>query len=199
MKKQLALALALAALPMAAFAAEPSYTYVEAGWARLNVDVDDVGDADFDGFQVRGSVEAGKDFHFFGSYGSTNNDDAGVDVDFDELQVGVGYHYPLGNGSTDLIAEVGYLRQEIDADGIGDADADGARVSVGFRSAFNDRFEGYIKGSYNGGDFDGHFSGLVGAQVKFNQTWGLVGEIEAGEMGDGVDATKYLVGVRASF
>lgn len=198
MKKQLALALALAALPLTALAAEPNYTYVEAGWARLNVDADGIGDVDFDGFQVRGSVEAGKDFHFFGSYGSTTNDDAGIDVDVDELQLGVGYHYPLGNGSTDLIAEVGYLRQEIDAGDFVDGKADGYRASVGFRSAFNDRFEGYVKGSYSGGDFDG-FSGLVGAQVKFNQTWGLVGEIEAGEIDDGVDATKYLVGIRASF
>ena len=197
MKKQLVLALALAALPLTAFAAEPGYTYLEAGYARLNIDVDDVGDADFDGFQVRGSVEAGKDFHFFGSYGSATNDDAGIDLDFSELQLGVGYHYPLSD-STDVLAEIGYLRQELDVDEFGDADADGYRASVGFRSAFNENFEGYVKGSYSGGDFDG-FSALVGAQVKFNPTWGLVGELEAGEMGEGVDATKYLIGVRASF
>ncbi len=197
MKKQFALALALATMSFGAAAAEPNYTYLEGGFARLNLDVGGVGDADFDGFQVRGSVEAGKDFHFFGSYGSTNNDDAGIDVDFDELQVGLGYHYPLSD-STDLLAEIGYIKQEIDVEAFGDADADGYRASVGFRSAFNDHFEGYVKGSYNGGDFDG-FSGTVGAQVKFNQTWGLVGEIEAGEMDDELDATKYLIGVRASF
>jgi len=76
-------------------------------------------------------------------------------------------------------------------------------VSAGFRGQSGDLLEGWIKASYTtGGDFDGTFSGQLGAQVRFNPTWGLVGEVEVGEF-DGedfdLDAVKYLVGVRASF
>jgi len=199
MKKHLVLALALAATPFAASAGELSYNYIEGGYARANVDVDGVGDLDFDGFQLRGSAELGESFHLFGGYALTRNDEAGVDVDFSEAQVGFGYHMDIAE-HTDFLAEIAYLRQEIDADDFGSADATGGRVSLGLRGNFNDNFEGYVKASYNdGGDFDGSFSGLVGAQVKFNQTWGIVGEIEAGELGEGVDATKYMIGLRASF
>lgn len=200
--KRLVLAAALAAT--SSFAVQASellnYNYIEGGYARTNIDVDGVGDADFDGFQIRGSAELGESFYLFGGYGSTRNDDAGVDIDFDELQGGVGYRVPVGQMAADFLAEAAYLRQEIDADDIANASASGGRISVGFRGAMSEHFEGYAKASYNnGGDFDGSFSGLVGMQFKFAETWGIVGEIEAGELGDGVDVTKYLIGLRASF
>lgn len=200
--KRLVLAAALAAT--SSFAVQASellnYNYIEGGYARTNIDVDGVGDADFDGFQIRGSAAVGESVYLFGGYGSTRNDDAGIDVDFDEFQGGVGYRVPVGQMAADFLAEVAYLRQEIDADDVASGSASGGRVSVGFRGAMSQRFEGYAKASYNnGGDFDGSFSGLVGMQFKFAETWGIVGEIEAGELGDGVDVTKYLIGVRASF
>ena len=40
----------------------------------------------------------------------------------------------------------------------------------------------------------GDFTATVGAQYKFSRTWGVVGEIEAGDGGE-----TYLVGLRASF
>ena len=49
---------------------------------------------------------------------------------------------------------------------------------------------GYLDGS----NLSGSFVGDLGGQVKFNATWGLVGEIEVIE-----DVTRYSVGVRASF
>lgn len=199
MKKQIALAIALAVAPFAASAGELNYSYVEGGFARTNIDVDGVGDADFDGAQLRGSAGINDSFYVFAGYGSTNNDDAGVDVDFNEGQIGLGYHFGLSD-RVDLIAELGAIRQEIDSNAFGGAKADGGRASVGIRGELADNFEGWVKASYtDGGDFDGGFSGLVGAQLKFNATWGLVGEIEAGEASDDVDVTKYLIGLRASF
>lgn len=193
MKKQLALALALAVAPFAASAGELSYSYVEGGYARVNVDAGGFGDFDFDGVQLRGSAAVADNVYLFGGYGSVTNDDYGVDFDFTELQLGVGYRHELSIRA-DFIAEVGYLRQELEAQG-DSIDAAGGRVSVGFRGALSDNFEGLVKASYtDGGDFDGDFSVTAGALVKFNPTWGLVGEIEAGE-----DVTKYLLGVRASF
>ena len=61
-------------------------------------------------------------------------------------------------------------------------DGDDGRVSVGVRHMFADSFEGWIKGHYTDGDFyDGSFSASIGGQFKFNPTWGVVGEVEAGD------------------
>lgn len=194
MKKHLALALALAAAPFAAAAGELSYTYVEGGYTQLDFDVDGAEDFDMDGGQVRGSVALGESFYLHGGYGRVNEDVSGMDVDLDEVQAGVGYRMPVGERA-DFIAELAYVRLSLEADAFGDEDAEGGRASVGFRGAFNDRFEGYVKANYvNGGDFAEDFSGTLGALVKFNPMWGIVGEVEAGD-----DAQKYLIGVRASF
>jgi hypothetical protein len=51
------------------------------------------------------------------------------------------------------------------------------------------------KGHYTDGDFyDGSFSASIGGQFKFNPTWGVVGEIEAGD-----DLSTFMIGARASF
>lgn len=194
MKKLLVLALALAAAPFAAAQAdELNYNYVEGGYATLDLDFAG-GDLDFDGLQLRGSAAISDSLYVHGGYGSVTNDDAGFDLDFNETQLGLGYRFGLSDRA-DLVSELSYVRQELDADFNGNMKADGGRISVGVRALLADNFEGWAKGSYtDGGDFDGDFSGTVGALVKFNPSWGLVGEIEAGE-----DLTKYLIGVRASF
>lgn len=190
MKKSLVLAALLAAAPFAATAGELNYNYVELGYA--NVDVDGV-DLDFDGFQLRGSVDVAENVYLFGGYGSATNDDFGIDIDFNELQLGAGYRHGLSD-RTDFIAELGYVSQEVEAEGES-YDVDAGRLSAGFRGLLTDNLEGLVKASYtDGNQNDGDFSFTAGAQFKFTQTWGVVGELEAGD-----DVTKYLVGVRASF
>jgi hypothetical protein len=52
-----------------------------------------------------------------------------------------------------------------------------------------------VKANYvDGSDYDGEFSGTLGAQFIINETWGIVGEIEAGDL-----TTRYMLGARASF
>ena len=46
----------------------------------------------------------------------------------------------------------------------------------------------------DGSDYDGEFSGTLGAQFVINETWGIVGEVEAGDV-----TSQYMLGVRASF
>lgn len=198
MKKTLALALALAAaFPFAASAAEGvSHTYVEGGWSRLDVDTDDLigGDTNFDGGYLRGSVGFATDYYVFGGYARGTNDDYSFDIDTTEANLGIGWAMPVGDRA-EFNAELGYLRRGIEVDGLGSEHGDGARASVGFRGAFNPHFEGWVKANYDdGGEFDGDFSGTLGAQVKFNPTWGIVGEVEAGN-----DYNRYNLGVRASF
>lgn len=188
MKNKIALALALAAASFAATAGELNYNYVEGGVARVDID----GVDDGDGFLVRGSAALGKDFYIFGGHGSVDANT--FDADFSESQLGFGYHHTVSEG-VDFIGEIGYIRSELDINGLTSGAADGGRVSVGFRGQPTDNLEAWLKTGYNrGGDFDGDFSATFGAQFKFNQTWGVVGEIETAE---GIN--KYLVGVRASF
>lgn len=200
MKNACVLALVLACAPVAAAAQDIGYTYLEGGYARVNVDVDDAGSSDFDGAQVRGSIQLGvSDVYLFGGYGLARNDESGVDVDFSEAQAGVGYRFEVGD-TVDLLGELSALRQEVDADGVGGADASGGRLSIGVRAMLGDNVEGYAKASYNGGgDFDGSVSATLGAQLKFGEMWGVVGEVEAGQLSDEVDVAKFLLALRATF
>lgn len=193
MKKQLALAIALAAASFGTIAGELSYSWVDGGYSRTNLDFDGT-DVDFDGFALRGSAELGQSFHVFGGYSSATNDDFGTDIDLDQSQVGVGFHHALSERA-DFIAEVSYLNVEAKVAGFSEDD-EAYRGSIGVRGLLAENFEGLVKANYSdaGDAQDGEFSGTVGAQFKFNPTWGLVGEVELGQ-----DVTQYLFGVRASF
>ena len=188
------IALALvAALPLSAQASELSYNFVELDYARMNVD-DGGLDFDPDGFGLKGSFAFGDSFYGFGSYLRGSDEVSGVDVDLDQTQLGLGYRHGVSE-SADFIGELSWINQGVDIEGLGDADASGGRLSAGFRGELARNFEGYAKANYtDGGDFDGDFSGTLGAQVKFNPTWGVTGEAEFGS-----DADVYMLGLRASF
>ena len=195
MKKQIVLALALAAATFAATAGERSYSYVEGGWNRATVDIDRNNDADFDGFTVRGSYGFDQ-FHVFGAYSSVNNDDF-VDIDLNESQLGLGIHHAIDD-SADVIGEVSYLREEVKASAFGFSAKDHVnayRLSAGIRGQLGQHIEATIKANYtDGSDVDSEFTPSAGVLVKFNPTWGLFADAEAGK-----DITRYAVGVRASF
>lgn len=197
MKKMLALAVLLAAAPLAASAAEISHNYVEGGYVRADMDTADLigEDVSFDGAYIRGSVGFSENFYAIGEYSRARNNDYGTSIDLDRTALGLGYAMPIGERA-EFNAELSYLRLGVE---VSDFDVnehgDGARLGVGVRGLLSDNFEGWAKAQYaDGGDFDGDFSGVLGAQVKFNQTWGLVGEVEVAE-----DINTYSLGLRASF
>lgn len=197
MKKPLAAALLLACLPFAASARDSlgSFTYVEGGVQRVTVDFGTPGSdkLDFDGAGVRGSIELSDNFYIHGGYAWARNGDLVVDIDARQIQAGLGYRHGIFDNA-DLIAEAGFQHTQLDADGVRD-NLDAARLSVGLRGALSNNFEGWVKASYvDGSDYDGEFSGTLGAQFIINETWGVVGEIEAGDL-----TSQYLIGVRASF
>lgn len=192
MKKSLLALTLLAALPFAASAAEGlSYNYVEGGYVATNAD-----GADADGWGINGSGALTDNFHVFGGYTFQKTDDetiggvrfAGVDVD--QWRVGLGYNHPIA-ANTDLLARVAYENYEVE----GFDRLDGYSAEVGVRSALMPNLEGYALAGYEDGDqFDGDFYGRVGAQVKFNQNWGVTGDVKFAD-GD----TQYFVGPRLSF
>lgn len=197
MKKQLAAALLLACVPFAASARDSlgSFSYVEAGVERVSVDYGIPGsDAlDFDGLGIRGSYELTDNLYLYGGYAWARNDDFLVDIDARQAQGGLGYRHEVFDNA-DLTVELGFQHIELDADGIED-NLDAARVSVGLRGALSDNFEGWVKANYvDGSDYDGEFSGTLGAQFVIDETWGIYGEVEAGDL-----TSQYMIGVRASF
>lgn len=186
----------------AAHAQGLSYSYIEVGYAHVDLDDIEVDghsqDVGFNGGFLRGSVELGEFFYLFGGYVSASDDDFGADIDFDQLQVGVGYRFGLSE-HVDLLSEISYLEEEIDISGHDTEEEDGYRASVGVRGLLTDRLEGFVKANYTRLQADGHdaetsFGGTVAAEFLLNHTWRLVAEVGASE-----GVTEYAVGVRAAF
>ncbi|GAB3387213.1 outer membrane beta-barrel protein [Lysobacter fragariae] len=192
MKKSLLALTLMSALPFAASAAEGlSYNYVEGGYVATNTD-----NGDADGWGVSGSGAIADNFHIFGGYSGQKTDDQTIGgvrfngVDVDQWRAGVGYNHPIAT-NTDLLARVAYDNYKIQ----GADRLDGYSAEVGVRSALTQNLEGYALAGYEDGDqFDGDFYGRVGAQVKFNQNWGVSGDVKFAD-GD----TQYFIGPRLTF
>jgi Ax21 family sulfation-dependent quorum factor len=177
-KTALLLTLALAS-PFTAPAAELSYTYLEAGYLR--VDPDNGGSEN--GFAIRGSGALNKNFHVFGAYEKVDV----ASVDINSWRLGLGYNYNIG-GSTDLYARFAY--EKIDAEFFDD---NGWSAEVGVRGALGDHFEAYAGLRYTKFDED-DTSGVIGGQYQFDETWGLAADLNFN--GDG---NALFIGPRVSF
>ena len=207
MKKQLALAVALAAASFAVSADELSYNYIEAGYVRT--DIDNLGDGD--GYGVNGSAALGEVIHLFGGYSAQEGSENGVEVDLDQLRVGLGVNYAISERA-DLLARFAYERGETDISvanlGTVSGEADGYSLELGVRGALASNFEGWVLAGYadlDQAEFEGvvldtdedeedEVYGRIGAQFKFTPTWGVVAE---GLIAS--DTNSVFVGLRASF
>jgi Ax21 family sulfation-dependent quorum factor len=189
-KKLLALTLP-AALPFAASAAEGlSYNYVEGGYVATNTDV---GDAD--GWGINGSGAISDNFHVFGGFTSREDgrrNHRGVRFDASTRPVARrAWATTIRSRRTPTCSPASPTR----ATTWKATNLDGYSAEVGVRSALAPNFEGYVTAGYEDGDaFDGDFYGRVGAQVKFNQNWGVSGDVKFAE-GD----TQYFIGPRLTF
>ena len=99
----------------------------------------------------------------------------------------MGYNHQI-SPRADLLTRVAY--EKVDFGSLGNAD--GWSVEAGARGALTNRLEGYALAGYEDGDqVDGDFYGRLGATVKFNQNWGLNGDVKFSD-GD----TAWFVGPR---
>ncbi len=180
---------ALAAATTASAAEGISYNQVQAGYIATNGD----GNADADGWAIDGSVAVHPNFHLFGGFNRQEIDDTNIDVD--QWRAGVGYNHEV-SPRTDLLTRVAY--EKFDA-GHG-ADFDGWSVEAGARAALTQSLEGYALAGYERYDSDGlreddnDFYGRLGAQWKFNQNWGVSGDVKFSD-GD----TQWFVGPRLTW
>jgi len=173
-------AIAALAITGTASAAEIDYNYVDLGYYK----VDDASD----GPAIRGGLRFGES-NFYGNAAYTRQNIDGWDVKYNLGQINVGYAHGLA-AATDLQVELGYQRASAEGESI-----DGYRGAVGVAHAFNDNFHGFIRANhYFGGDLESDTTGTLGALAKFNQNWGVTGEVEFADGGN-----TYLAAVRYSF
>lgn len=210
MNKTLIVAALLAAAPFAANAEKLSYSFVEAGYSQVDLEVDDsdlppgitVDDVKLSGPYLQGSVELGEALYLTGGVRKGGDDVVfrgggvellRVDSDLRQVNVGVGAHHALSD-SLDLFGDFSYIGSDFDA-GEASEEGDDYRVGVGLRSQLAPSFEGQVRANFTDGDFyDSEFSAAVGAEWKFNNVWGLTGEAEFGS-----ELSLYTIGLRASF
>lgn len=182
---RLAALVLVAAAPFAASAADGiKYNYVQGGYTATNTS-----GGDADGWGVQGSAALSPNFSVFGDF--SHQDIKHSSADFDQWRVGLGYNRQVSR-NTDLVTRVAY--EKFDA-GQG-FDADGYSVEAGARASLTPMLEGYALAGYeNGNDYDGEFYGRLGAQVKFNQNWGLAADVKLVKGGD----NQFFIGPRLTW
>lgn len=178
----------LLAVPVAA-QAEFSYTYLEAGYERVEVDGIS-GSAD--GIGARGKVAVSDNIHLLGGIHSVEFDD----VDFDTWDAGIGYNQAIGP-NVDFVGSLSYVHADLSFNnqpfGQVKIDGDGYRADVGLRGVIAPLVE--LNGGIRHTDVDqgdettAYVRGLFGSGYIR-----LLAEVEAGD-----DGEVYLLGGRFDF
>jgi hypothetical protein len=94
------------------------------------------GNADGDGFEFGGSYSLNDKFYLLGSWQEQSLD---FGIDGRQLELGGGFHTPLGN-TVDFVATLSYIDAEIEV-GNFSADDDGLALGGGVRARLSDSFE----------------------------------------------------------
>jgi len=190
-------ALTLLALAAPAMAGDLSYTYVQGGYQRIDIDDDFIGSIDGDGFGLGFSFEVGENFFIAGSYGTAELDtDAffGLTVDYDQTDIGLGYHGAVSD-KTDFYGILSWVKAEASISGFASEDDDGYGLTVGLRSMVTDKveLEGHIGYVDLGDSGDGTAVG-VGALYAFTPNFAAGATVDFDE-----DVTTYGIGARVYF
>lgn len=139
-------------LPALGQAKDLSYTYVEAGPNRSEIDNRSRRNVDGDGFAIAGSLAVAPQWHVFADISRADYD---FGIDSTTVRVGGGYNYGI-NTTTDVIARVAFVSASVDVPtpfGDLDDDADGLGIGVGLRSEIIPKLE--IEGALDYVDLGG--------------------------------------------
>ncbi len=189
--------LTLLALAAPAMAGDLSYSFVQGGYQRIDIDDDLIGGIDGDGFDIGFSFEVGENFFVAGSYGTAELDtDAffGLTVDYDQTDIGLGYHGAISD-KTDFYGVLSWVKVEASISGFGSEDDDGFGLTVGMRSMVTDKveLEGHL-GYVDLGDSGDSTAIGVGAIYEFTPNFGAGVSVDFDE-----DVTTYGIGARLYF
>lgn len=192
MKKKYFPAILLACVPCVSVASEQlSYSYIEAGYSQTDFD-----GFDADGYALKGSFAIGDSF--YGAIGF-HQDELEPIVTLEPWELTAGYRKDI-SANTDFIAEISYIGMNLEFFG-DDYHNDGYRAAVGVRSAVHEHFELSAKAMFTSIQYMDSVVGVaIGAQYKFNGTWGIYADYQFNEYNfDNVDVNSFQAGVRASF
>jgi long-subunit fatty acid transport protein len=180
-----------AAVPFAAQADSLRYSYWQLGY--VGVDIDGLNDQ-VDGWAVGLSYEVTDRIFVDAGYTDVGATEAGIDIDEQDLSLGVGYAYPI-SPNNDLIGRIGYVRAEGEVEGFGSGSDDGYSVGVGWRTRPLDAIELEAAVNYvDLSDAGDTTSFGLGAFWYFTPQVALA---VSGAYND--DATSYLIGVRGTW
>lgn len=186
MKRSLIALTLAAALPFSfsAMAADGiSYNYIEGGYATTNGS----GNADADGWAIRGSGAIAPNFHLFGGHDQQEIDNSNIKLK--HTQAGVGYNRGL-SANTDFVTKVAYENYKA-----GNYKQDGYSLEGGVQSRLSPRFTGTAALGYeDGNNVDGDFYGKLGGQVHLTRNWSVAGDVK---IADG--ANGFFIGPRYTF
>jgi hypothetical protein len=187
--------LVLAATPFLATAADNamSYRYLQAGYVETDVDV--FGET-LSGFNVGGSFGFAENFFVFGEFESTEISEGGVSLEMDQMVVGLGGHYPLGE-NIDLVGRIGAAELDLELDSGGGSisgDESGYLVAAGLRGQAGDSVELEFAVVHQDLGNDLSDTGFeAAARYHFNSDWAA--GIEYQDVGD---FSSIFAGVRYS-
>lgn len=173
----------------AALAEGPSYSYIQAAYQEIDVDLGGNNDADGDGYGVAGSVAINEDWFLFAGWSTFDLESV---VDLDQLQVGGGWRSPISN-KTDWFVTGAYIDYDLSARGAGGVSEDGFGVGLGVRSMINPAFEVYGQVNYEDVG-DGETSFAAGLWYTISGNLALGAGLDVGD-----DITAYGVGIRLYF
>jgi hypothetical protein len=174
-----------------AMAEGPSYSFIQANYQEIDIDLGAGFDADGDGYSVAGSVAINDSWFIFVDYAASELESI---VDLDQTRLGAGFNSAISE-KTDWFATLAYVDLSLKAPGFPSASDSGFSASVGVRSMLNPNFELYGSLGYadlgDGGDGTAVAAGLW-YTVAGNLALGLGAEV-------GSDITTYGLGIRLYF
>lgn len=192
-----------AGLDVAPSDAAPSFSYLDAGYSRIDLNGTS---HDANLATIGGSYDfrAGPG----GVYAFGSLSQGTYTARFDNVstgQLGAGYHFPVASG-VDLLGQVSYVRlhQRLGSAPFGNASvgtdswtANGYQAAVGARVALNDRWSGQaLVGYQDGGRLRGDALANVGVQYALTPAWSLT---VANTIYNKADTNVYQAGVRYKF
>jgi hypothetical protein len=180
MIKKLLTAAAFTVATFSAVAENPSFSYLDLGYA--NWDIDNAGD--IDGFEIKGSGDINEHFYVAGDY--TRLSESGVSIDLTTL--GLGYKNNFSDTST-FFAEVDYASINPE---FGSSE-DGYEVTLGIRSMVTNKLE--LNGAVEYLDINGDSTSLVlGSAYNFTEKFGMYAHYKVES-----DINRYALGLRLNF